>query len=162
MVSADFDPRTDFSRYRTYGWEAADALPTGDARLDANPFFDARVRAAVERELAMRGFMRVTSGTPDLAVHYHAAVDQRIDVFAVDREAGYTTEYGEGTQVREYEQGTIVLDLAEGRSKRVVWRGWAQADIEGLIDDPRRMEAWIDEAARRMMERFPGVASVSP
>lgn len=38
----------DLRQYRTYNWSVSDPRPTGDPRLDNNPFFDGRVRARVE------------------------------------------------------------------------------------------------------------------
>jgi hypothetical protein len=45
----------DFNRYRTYNWGPADALSTGDPRLDNNRFFHERVQADVDQQLAARG-----------------------------------------------------------------------------------------------------------
>ena len=44
----------DVSRYRTYDWAVEAPQPTGDPRLDSNPFFDDRVHVAVEKELARK------------------------------------------------------------------------------------------------------------
>jgi len=38
-VSSHLDRLADFGTYRTWDWGPADALPTGDPRLDHNPFF---------------------------------------------------------------------------------------------------------------------------
>jgi hypothetical protein len=58
--------------------------------------------------------------------------------------------------VSEYDSGTLVLDFVDARTKKVVWRGWAQNNMEGVIANQDRLEAHIDEAVRRMFERFPG------
>jgi len=42
-VSSHIERGLDFSQYRTYDWGPADALPTGDPRLDKNPFFKDQV-----------------------------------------------------------------------------------------------------------------------
>ena len=69
--------------YETYGWGPAASLSTGDPRLDNNEIFDACVRSQVEAELDRRGFERVNGlGMPDLLVHYHASVTQKIDTRA--------------------------------------------------------------------------------
>jgi len=95
------------------------------------------------------------TGTPDLLVHYHASITQRIDVNRVDREHGYC--YGENCSVRvfEFETGTLVLDMVDTRTNRVIWRGWAQDSLQGLLDNPDRMARTINEAVRRMLEKFP-------
>ncbi len=84
-VGSHQDHNLNLSRYRTFAWGPADALPTGDRRLDENPFFKDHVQGAVERELARRGFELQSSGAPDLLIHYHASITKRIDVNRVDR-----------------------------------------------------------------------------
>lgn len=84
-VSSHVQHSLDVAQYRTYDWGLPDALPAGDPRLDKNPFFQDHTQGAVERQLAAKGFQRSTSGTPDLLVHYHASITQRIDVNRIDR-----------------------------------------------------------------------------
>src|SRR5688572_6579602 len=93
-VSSYLERGSDFTRYRTYSWAAADPQDTGDPRLDNNPFFHDRIRADVEKELAARGFEKATSDVPDLQVHYHASVRQRADLNSIDRELGNCVDKG--------------------------------------------------------------------
>ena len=156
-VSSHVERGVDFAQYRTYDWGPADALPTGDPRLDNNPFFKDHLEGAVEKQLAIRKFERferLASGTPDLLIHYHANISQRFEVNGVDRSRGYCYEDCE-PKVYEYEQGTIVVDVVDARTNRVIWRGWAQQDMAGVIDNQDRMERQITQAVTRMMERFP-------
>ena len=148
---ADFAPEHDFARYSTFQWEAADPLPTGDPRLDANPFFDQRIRAAVEAQLLARGLR--PSSDPDLTVHFHVAVRERLEIFEPDRTQ--RVEPGTAPEVRSWEEGTLLVDIVDRAAGDVVWRGWAQTDVTGLADDPRREEARIQEAVVLMFERFP-------
>ena len=154
-ASADFDPETDFAQYATYAWGPADALPTGDPRLDGNPFFDRRVRSAVEQRLGEKGMLKVEPLDADLVIHYHAAVDERVNVYSADRAYGYKQPSGYEDQVRVYEEGTLVLDMVDRASNAVVWRGWAQMNIEGLLDDPARLEERLDEGVEKMLQSFP-------
>lgn len=107
-VSSHVERNIDFTTYRTYAWGPADQFPTGDPRLDNNPFFQDYLTGAVDRELARRGYRLATTGTPDLVVHYHANVTQRFEVHGVDVAYGYDPN-AEPTVV-EYEEGTIVVD----------------------------------------------------
>ena len=61
-VSSHVERGLDLAQYRTYDWGPADALPTGDPRLDKNPFFQDHVQGAVEKQLAAKGFERSTPG----------------------------------------------------------------------------------------------------
>jgi hypothetical protein len=154
-VSSHVQRGLDFSQYRTYDWGPADALPTGDPRLDRNPFFKDHVEGAVEKQLAARGFSRPTSGTADLLLHYHASITQRIDVNRVDREYGYC--YGGDCQARvvEYEAGTLVLDVVDARTNKVIWRGWALDSVEDVLNNQDTMARKINQAVTRMLDRFP-------
>lgn len=155
VTGAHYLPTTSFADYESFAWGPRDELPTGDARLDNNPFFDAQVRSAVEAELGIRG-LRPAEGA-QLQVHYHASVERVIDVYTVDRASGFTSPGGaRDTALYAYDQGTLVVDLVDVRTREVVWRGWARASLEGVMDDTRRMRARVEESVRKMFERYPG------
>jgi hypothetical protein len=139
--------------YRTFNWGVAYSISTGDPRLDSNPFFLERLQADVEKQLAGRGLERTTSGTPDLLVHYHASVKQRLDVNSTDRKDGYCR--GDDCRPYVYEAGTLLLDLVDAHTNRLVWRGWAEGAVDGMIDNQDWMEKRIDEAVTRILATLP-------
>ena len=152
-VSSYVERGTEFARYRTYGWDPAEARSTGDPRLDNNPFFHDRVKAGVERQLADKGLEQATSAMPDLIVHYHASITQRIDVNNLDRDYAYCET--EDCLPYVYEAGTLVVDLVDPRTKRVVWRGWAEGAVDGVIDNQEWLERKVDDAVKRILEKLP-------
>lgn len=146
----------DFARYRSWDWGPADALPTGDPRLDNNAIFHDHFQGAMERSLASKGLVRANgSGEPDLLIHYHANVSWRSEIDALDRSLGYCITADCQPAVYTYEAGTFVVDVVDTRTKRMVWRGWAQDRFEGAFDTQERLERTIDEAVRELMKRFP-------
>jgi hypothetical protein len=155
-VGSHVETGLDFGGYRTFAWGPADALPTGDPRLDNNPFFQDQVQGAVERRLSGKGLTLASAEKPDLLIHYHANVVQRFDVNRVDRQNGYCYGADCNVDVAEYDAGTLVVDVVDARTSRVIWRGWAQDSVDGVIDDQGRLQRMIDEAVTRMFERFPG------
>lgn len=58
------------------------------------------------------------------------------------------------TTTREFNQGTLILDIADGRTGRHVWRGWAQAEIQASAD-PGERETRIRAAVRKILDEFP-------
>jgi hypothetical protein len=154
-VSSHAERGLDFARYRTYDWGPADALPTGDPRLDRNPFFQDHVQGAVEKQLAAKEFERSTGATPDLLIHYHASINQRFDVYGVDREHGYCYDDDCNARVVAYEAGTLVLDIVDTRTNKVIWRGWAQDSVEDVLNHEDRMARKINEAVTRMLAMLP-------
>jgi hypothetical protein len=156
-VSSHQQPGLDLAPYHTFDWGPSDALPVGDPRLDGDPSFNDWVQGAVERGLAARGLTLVPTGvTPDLLVHYHAHISERIDVGRVDAAFG-SCAGGEdcAPEVTVYEAGTLVIDLVDAESNQVIWRGWAQDAVEDELEDPDAMETTIEEAVARMLARLP-------
>jgi hypothetical protein len=157
-VSSHVERGLDFTQYRTFDWGPADALPTGDPRLDKDPFFQDHVQGAVEKALAARGFERSAPGVrPDLQIHYHASVTERLDVSGVDRAYGACSGADCPARVTEYEAGTLVIDIVDMRTNRVVWRGWAQDTVrlETVLNDRDTMERRINEAVTRILRQLP-------
>lgn len=157
-ISTDWDPSVDFNTLETYRWgksaEADD--PRGNDSL-----VEGRVRRAVDRELAASGYSQKSTGPVDFVVSYFAAVENKLDVRVLNDYYGYrpgwgSYDYGAGsrTYVREYEQGTLVLDIAALGTSKLLWRGTAQAEVTNT-STPQESEAIIDEAVRRMLEKFP-------
>jgi hypothetical protein len=133
---------------RTFNWAPADTWSTGDPRLDNNRFFQERVQAAVEQQLAARGYTKAVS--PALIVHYHASVTQ--DIYVAER----IGDAGEDNSKPEmYERGTLVIDLVDAGTARLVWRGWAEGSIDGAINNQALMERRIDDAVARITKELP-------
>jgi hypothetical protein len=115
-------------------------------------------RRAVEEQLVAKGLREATAGRPDLLFHYHASMSQSFDVAGPDRE--YANCQGGGDcepRVAEYESGTLVLDVMDASTRRVVWRASARQSVDGRIDNQEWMEEYITKSVARMMERFPAV-----
>ena len=154
-VSSHVERGIDFAHYRTYDWGPADALPTGDPRLDKDPFFKDHFQGAVEKALATKGLGWSTPRMSDLLIHYHANISERIDVDRMDTERGYCAGDGCTPPVVEHEAGTLVLDVIDARTNRLIWRGWAQRGVKDMLENQDTMARLIDEAVARMFARFP-------
>ena len=141
----------ELTRYSTFGWGAADETPTGDPRLDNNPFFNDYVRAEIEAGLTTRGYMLVPSGTPDLVVFVHASVTQEIDTQEFD------AEYCAQGDCRPflYDEGSLVVDLVDSATSTLVWRGWADSAFGRLINSQPAMERRIEESVAQILARLP-------
>ena len=114
------------SAYRTYNWQPVGARSTGDPRLDNNRFFYDRIQSAVDAQLTGKGYEKTTS--PDVLVLYHANIEP---------------------------DGTLLIDLVDARSDRLLWRGWATGGFDAAVDDQSWMEKRIDETVGRILKRLP-------
>jgi hypothetical protein len=140
----------DLGRYQRYTWGSADPFGTGDPRLDNNEIVQERIQAAIEKQLAARGFQKIASGSPEMLVHYHVSVEQRIDL--TDKEP--TVPCPE-CKPFIYDAGTLVVDLVDAGSNRVVWRGWSEGNVDGLVDNQRWLDEQLDETVTRIFEQLP-------
>ena len=141
----------DVGQYRTYSWGPAGEQATGDPRLDNNQFFQERIAAAVDRQLQTRGLEKTTPQASDLLIHYHASVEQLVNPNGAEQRYMSCDD----CEPYVYDAGTIVIDLVDARTQRLVWRGWAEGNIDGVVDDQARMEKQVDDAVGRIMERLP-------
>jgi hypothetical protein len=153
-VSSHVERGIDFTQFVTFDWGPADAFPVGDPRLDNNPFFRDYLTGAIEKQLAKRGYRRAT-GSPNLLVHFHANVTERFEVHGVEPYNSQTCAPNCEPSIAQYEEGTIVVDVADASTGKVIWRGWAQDNIRGFIDDQDAMQRHIVKSVDRMFASFP-------
>lgn len=157
-VSSHADRGLIWSKYRTFDWGPADALPPGDPRLDKDPYFKDRVAGAIEKAMAGHGFNRSASTErPDLLIHYHAAITDRFEVDQIDHGHGYCTTEDCGSRVTRYEAGTLVVDIIDAATNVLIWRGWAQDSVEGVLGNRDRLRRRIDDSVERMFVSLPQV-----
>ncbi|MHC4550980.1 MAG: DUF4136 domain-containing protein [Planctomycetota bacterium] len=157
-VETDYDPDAEFAGLENFAWLPARGRPAGDPRVD-NALVDARVRGAVERHLAAQGYRKVSAEDADFLVAYHAAVERKLDLEALYGPYGYGPHYGawgpgHETVVREYEEGSLLLDVLEPKRHQLIWRGSARAVVDRTAT-PEERSALVDKAVAKMLDRFP-------
>jgi hypothetical protein len=144
-----------FTHYRTWEWAPADQAPTGDPRLDSNPMFAESLRAAVEHQLARKGYVRTSlAGPPDLQVHYHVNFTKTLEVTGGASGVGSCSGNCE-PEAYAYQQGSLVIDLLDARTSRLAWRGWSQDNMDGVIDNQDEMDREIVRVVAAMFEQLP-------
>lgn len=158
QVTSDHDPGADFSKLRSYAWAPVHDDGSSDSRVD-NDLLDKRVREAVNRELAARGFGLVPKGQADFWITYHAGVESKVDVQTLYRSYPYRPGYVawggySETVVREFDQGTLILDIVSPRSSQLIWRGTAQAEVHESSSTEKRTRL-VNDAVSRMLAKFP-------
>lgn len=153
-IRTDWDETADFGGLRTWAWVPGEKQPTGEPRID-NPLLRGRIRAAVEAEMAAKGFERGAPETCDFWVDHHLAVDTELAVDTIDSYHRYA--YGPGwseVRVREYQKGTLLVDFILREGRRLVWRGSASARLRET-SSPEAESETLREAVRLMLERYP-------
>lgn len=152
-TSADYDTTTDFSKYRTWTWFEG---PRPGGAIDG--LTEKRIRTSLEAELPGRGLSKVAEGA-DLLVNYHMSVTQRIDVIPTTAYYGYGWGHGYygaayGSEVRVYDEGTLLIDLIEAKTKTLVWRGTARGTVY-RDTTPEERELRIRDAVTQTLAQYP-------
>jgi hypothetical protein len=152
-ITTDFDPAVNLTALRTYDWRPGPQQGPTDPRID-NSLLDMRVRSAVDRTLAARGFRKITSGTPDFLVGYHVVLQQKTDFHTVGGYYGYRWGGPPATYAYNYEEGTLLLDIIAPETMKLLWRGNATSIVRPDAT-PEAREKRINEAVEKILAEFP-------
>jgi Domain of unknown function (DUF4136) len=156
-VTFDFDKAADFTTFKTYAMK--DGTPVGQ------PLIDERLVAAIDAAMAAKGFTKNDS-SPDVYVVYHVAFDKQQDISTFSSGYGggygpYGWGYGGGfnsttatTQVRNIVVGTLVIDMADAKNKKVVWRGMGVKEINTTAKPDKRDKS-IKSAVDKIFKNYP-------
>jgi hypothetical protein len=160
-VSQDFEQGFDFSGLKTFAWDANEDNQWG--LTDSNELVDRRIIAAIENTLTTQQFSQVDRDKADFLVLYNVEVDQRISSSNVSGgvSMGRSTRgrhgsigISTGSQVRTYEQGTLLIDVIDVASDKLVWRGVSAQALPDL-SDPQRLTDHINATVAAVMAQFP-------
>ena len=160
-VTSDYDSNFDYTKLGTYQWLPGKAtIPGRDERY--SDLLDSRLRGAIDRELAGKGY-RMATAKPDFLVTYHVALEDKIDVRVINSYYGgygYRGYYGTAgwstprAETYQYRLGTLIVDVIDAASSRLVWRGTVEGEAD-VYKDPKKREERLNEAVHKVLAKFP-------
>jgi hypothetical protein len=161
-VGTDYDPAAvqRIDAFHTYSW-MTQSQQSQDTRVN-NAITDSRVKEAVDRDLQARGYQKVDAN-PDFLIGWQGAINKQLSAETVDSYWGYPWDpfwggfYGYGpteTYVRQYDVGTLILDVVDAKQQTLVWRGTAQADL-GNSPSIQSAQGKLDQSVDKILQRFP-------
>jgi len=146
-TKVDFDHKVDFSQYKTYSWEK---VQTQDALLVD------RIKEAVNASLTAKGWTPVESGGNVAIVAIEMTHTQRtLNTFYNGFGGGWRWGGGFGnatTTEDNYKVGTLVVDLFDANTKKLIWRGSAS---DTLSDKSEKNIKNLDKGVHKMFDHFP-------
>ncbi|MFY8350872.1 DUF4136 domain-containing protein [Pseudoalteromonas sp. SSM20] len=161
----DYDRTANFASYKTFAFVDNANLAKNTTNYQISPLMEQRVREAVTRELKAKGFSQVASNQADVLINYHASVEKKIDVDTISYNAGmghpYSARWGywgvgyeTHTSTREYEVGTLVLDVIDRNEKALVWRGAKGGKLK-KNQSPEQRTQIANELIAEILSNFP-------
>jgi hypothetical protein len=169
-VTADYDSSEDFSGVKTYAWMPESPHPTGDPKVDDNRLLHVRIRNTVNRELTAKGYVEQPFGASDVLVGYHVTVDEKTSIRILNNYYGYEEGWGWSYAYRTgkpysqigpaetvdytYDEGTLILDIAEPEPRKLIWRGVVKTEVDFSANAKTRQER-INKAVKQLIDQFP-------
>jgi len=154
-ISVDWDHQADFTQYKTFAWY--DHKDDSHPRQSPNQIVDARIRRSVAQDLIDKGLSQTDPADADLWVTYYTSLDKSLRMYS----SGYGYGYWGGwhgwgprptyTDVYEYTEGTLVVDLIDRAKDQLVWRG----TITKAISADEVSDEAITKAVAKVMRTFP-------
>jgi hypothetical protein len=147
-INTDFDHTVDFDRYKTYSWmkvKAKDSL------------WEDRIVRSVDKELSAKGWSRVDSGgNASVAAFGSTHSERTLDTFYSGFGGGWRWRgFGDGiatTTVQYTQIGTLVIDIFDAQTKKLVWRGSSSATLSGKAE---KNEKKLENDVNDMFRHFP-------
>jgi hypothetical protein len=149
QVKTDYDRDADFGHYRTYSWEK---VQTQDS------LWVERIKQAVNSALAAKGWTQVDSGGDVAVVAMETTQSQQtLNTFYDGIGGGWRWRgfggFGDSTTtVDTYKVGTLVVDLFDTGTKKLIWRGSAS---DTLSDKSDKNIKTLDKGVQKMFDHFP-------
>jgi len=160
QVTTEYDRDASFKKLSNYAWLPESALPEKNQHIDNN-VLDEQIRMSVNKSLANKGFQLQKSDKPSFLIGYSIIIDQKSSINTVSIRSGSdpawnagawqgTTDLGQ----RNYEQGTIILDIVSADNNKLMWRANASAEIDPYANSNTRLQR-IENAINKMLKEFP-------
>lgn len=145
-ITTDYDHHANFAGYKTYSWGKVQT---------ANGLWDERVKRAIDEQLAAKGWAEVPAGGEAVVTARDAIQnEQELNTF-YDGFGGWRRGGGFGistTTVDNYQVGTLIVEMFDGNSKNLIWRGSATGTLSSNSDKNIKS---LDKNVQKMFNHFP-------
>ncbi len=155
------DPQTNFAQFQTFGFQS----PLGTDRAGYRSIVSQHLKAAAQREMEARGY-RYDEASPQLLLNFNTKLDDKMRVDSYPEPVMTSGWYGyrrgyyqpwpmytESTQVTQYQQGTLTVDVIDASRKQLVWEGTVTKSVNSK--DKENIGAALDAAVVAAFAKFP-------
>jgi len=158
-TQSDYDHTYALSDLST--WEFADQKGAARDAFGKNGLWNERIRDDTKEHLVAAGFNEMNAGAADFLISYHLATKEKVrKEYVSNGTPGYWFRMGRwrawgagwrDTTVFEIpvSQSTLVMDVIDAKSDRILWRGY---DTETI--DFKNADKTINKAVENLVNRF--------
>lgn len=130
--------------------------PTGDDDpMISNSIANRAIREQITRAFQDRGYT-LDERNADFGVAFYATAREKLDITNWDYGYPFNPRWprypGVGQTVTQYTEGSVVIDVVQTSTGRLLWRGEGKAE---LSDDPADNVKQLSRAASAIVDKFP-------
>lgn len=160
-VSQDYSNRMAFTGFNTYDWGQSGAEAKADLKTD-DPLVMERIQDALEKTLSGKGWT-LDKGLPQCRIAYHYIVETKLSTsqsgpsFGIALggvRGGTAMALGAGTEIEQYDEGQVVIDMLDGKTGKLVWRGKGTFRVASHLK-PEKLTEKINMTVKKIMDQFP-------
>jgi hypothetical protein len=150
QVASDYDRSANFANYHTF------TITQREHKGIPDPLVAARAEDDIKQGLQRRGYTLATDpASADFTVDFSIGAKDRIDINSYLAMYGgpFIGGWGNNVDVRQYQEGTLAVDIFDGRTHRPVWHGWAKKAVSRK--DIEQPAAPVSKAVDSVLGKFP-------
>jgi hypothetical protein len=152
-IASDYDRSTNFATYRTF------VFLKQEHRGIPNPLVAIRAEEEITHDLQLAGYTLTSDATnADFTVEFTIGSQERTDINTYP--AAYAgplllsgPAWSSNIDVRQYREGTLAIDVFDGRTHRPVWHGWVQKEL--TRKELEQSAEPISKAVSSVLAKFP-------
>jgi hypothetical protein len=152
-VNYDYDPGTDFSKFKTF--KLYDKRIKGDA-LSQNPLVRKRVLAALEKALTDKGYTKGEGDEVDFVAVAQAGIKERVQIDSWGGYGWYRPGWGTygHTDVTYYDEANLIINIVDAGRKELAWRGVASGVVKEYSSG-EAMQEGLNKILAKTLRDFP-------
>lgn len=160
-VNFEVNESADFAQLKHYAWVEEES---GDKVRVTKPQVGRNVVSSVDRHLSRKGYVLTEKSEADFLVSWFGRVKDKVAQNNIDH---FYNTYGygalaatqpemvaEGGGSRNFSKGTLIIDLLDAKTKKVIWRGTATDTIVADMSEGD-VAAYIERSVRQVLSGFP-------
>lgn len=164
QVNVDYDQAATFDNLRSYAWVPGTPEKSNNPELDSNTLLHDRIQGAINSWFSNHGYEKKPLQQADFLIAYRVIVEDKTSVtvlndyygYPMGWHYGYYRPYGaQRTYVYYYQQGSIIIDIVDPKTRKLMWRGSATDDVLRESATPEKRQQRITEAVNAILKNFP-------
>jgi hypothetical protein len=161
-TGSHYDETNNFGAYKTFSWVDENPYVNEDSTIRISPLTQDKIKQEIQAQLERIGYSYSDNrDSSDFLIAYTVGTRDKIRVssYPVNYPGSWGWHvYGSHYYVREvsehaYIEGTLGVDIFDGKTNKPVWHGWAEKTISS--SDRQNPDPMIKTGVANLFESFP-------